>query len=374
MKLIVSSAALSARLQAVGRVIVSKNAMPILNCFCLETKGQSLVITASDSDTMLTSTLPLNECDQDVRFAVNAKTIQDALKEIPEQPLEFYLNTETFEVTVVYQNGKYTLMAQSADDYPVPVASEGEQTNLTLPSSIVASSVTRALASVSADKARPVFASVCFDFSDGALNIVSSDGDRLSLTSMKQDGLPNGIKYLLGARPATLLRGIVEKDGGDCIIRFGERDAEFRTEDFVLKCRLVDGHFPNYKSIIPQNNPNEVTLNRAAFISAMRRVLVFSDAGSVLVRFRIEASTLNISTQNVDFNKASEETMLCDYSGTPMTIAFKGGRLLELVQNLEADEISIKLSDPSRPGLIVPLPQPEGQEITLLALPTVFLN
>ena len=131
MKFVVSSALLAARLATVGRVIVQKNNIPILDCFCFEIRGGKLSIMASDGDATLTSELELNETDGEAIFAVNAKTLQDAIKEIPEQPLEFYLNTETLEITIEYQNGQYKLMGQDASDYPMPSLPEEERINLT---------------------------------------------------------------------------------------------------------------------------------------------------------------------------------------------------------------------------------------------------
>lgn len=110
MKFIVSSTALSSHLQAISRVINSKNALPILDCFLFELEDGTLSVTVSDSETTMVTTVEVNESDTNGRFAVVAKTLLDALKEIPEQPLTFYVNTDNYEITVQYQNGKYSLM------------------------------------------------------------------------------------------------------------------------------------------------------------------------------------------------------------------------------------------------------------------------
>ena len=135
---------------------------------------------------------------------------------------------------------------------------------------------------------------------------------------------------------------------------------------------MVEGRFPNYRSVIPQDNPNIVTVNRLALVSALRRVLVFANAQAVLVKFRLGPNTMNISSQDIDFGKSAEENMLCDYMGTPMRIAFKGSVLLDLINNIEGDDITLKLSDPSRAGLIVPAKQKEGEEVLMLIMPSVF--
>ena len=165
---------------------------------------------------------------------------------------------------------------------------------------------------------------------------------------------------------------MLSKEQGDVSMSFGSRNAIFSTETYTCICRLVEGKYPNYRSVIPQDNPYIVTLNRQALISVLRRVLVFANPSAILVKFRLEASTLNISSQDMDFGKSAEETMLCDYSGTPMRIAFKGSTLLELIQNIDGEEIQLRLSDPSRAGLIVPATQKENEEVLMLIMPSVF--
>ena len=118
MKFIVSSTALSSHLQAISRVINSKNALPILDCFLFELEDGTLSVTVSDSETTMVTTVEVNESDTNGRFAVVAKTLLDALKEIPEQPLTFLINPDNYEITVQYQNGKYSLMGQNADEFP----------------------------------------------------------------------------------------------------------------------------------------------------------------------------------------------------------------------------------------------------------------
>ena len=372
MKFVISSSTLSSRLMTIGRVIVQKNTLPILDCFCFDIKGNSLTITASDNDSTITAYAELNECDADVRFAVNAKTLQDAIKEIPDQPLECYLNPETYELTVEYQNGQYKLMGQCADEYPIPTQTEEQNMNLVMDAHKLLSGISRSLVAAANDALRPQLNTVCFDIQDQSISMVSSNGNQLAMTRMPLPGVNEQGIYLLGTRPATLLKAMLAKANGDVQIKLGSRTATFKSDEYALMSRLVEGHFPNYRSVIPQNNPNIVTINRKALISALRRVLVFANAQAVLVKFNLSASTLNISSQDIDFGKSAEESMLCDYSGNPMRIAFKGSVLLELINNIDSEEISLKLSDPSRAGLIVPAEQTEDQEVLMLIMPSVF--
>ena len=372
MKFVISSSVLSSRLMTIGRVIVQKNTIPILDCFCFDIQGTTLTITASDNDTTLTAKAELNECDSDVRFAVNAKTLQDAIKEIPDQPLECYLNTESYELTVEYQNGQYKLMGQSAEEYPTPAISDETRLEFDLECQKLVPSITRCMIAAANDTLRPQLNTICFDIHSQEVSLVSSNGNQLALTKLAMPELNAEGSYLLGTRPASLLKGMLAKAEGNVHFSLGQRTAIVHTEEYSLTSRLVEGRFPNYRSVIPQDNPNIVTVNRLALVSALRRVLVFANAQAVLVKFRLGPNTMNIPSQDIDFGKSAEENMLCDYMGTPMRIAFKGSVLLDLINNIEGDDITLKLSDPSRAGLIVPAKQKEGEEVLMLIMPSVF--
>lgn len=372
MKFVISSSVLSSRLMTIGRVIVQKNTIPILDCFCFDIQGTTLTITASDNDTTLTAKAELNECDSDVRFAVNAKTLQDAIKEIPDQPLECYLNTGSYELTVEYQNGQYKLMGQSAEEYPTPAISDETRLEFDLECQKLVPSITRCMIAAANDTLRPQLNTICFDIHSQEVSLVSSNGNQLALTKLAMPELNAEGSYLLGTRPASLLKGMLAKAEGNVHFSIGQRTAIVHTEEYSLTSRLVEGRFPNYRSVIPQDNPNIVTVNRLALVSALRRVLVFANAQAVLVKFRLGPNTMNISSQDIDFGKSAEENMLCDYMGTPMRIAFKGSVLLDLINNIEGDDITLKLSDPSRAGLIVPAKQKEGEEVLMLIMPSVF--
>ena len=372
MKFVISSSVLSSRLMTIGRVIVQKNTIPILDCFRFDIQGTTLTITASDNDTTLTAKAELNECDSDVRFAVNAKTLQDAIKEIPDQPLECYLNTESYELTVEYQNGQYKLMGQSAEEYPTPAISDETRLEFDLECQKLVPSITRCMIAAANDTLRPQLNTICFDIHSQEVSLVSSNGNQLALTKLAMPELNAEGSYLLGTRPASLLKGMLAKAEGNVHFSIGQRTAIVHTEEYSLTSRLVEGRFPNYRSVIPQDNPNIVTVNRLALDSALRRVLVFANAQAVLVKFRLGPNTMNISSQDIDFGKSAEENMLCDYMGTPMRIAFKGSVLLDLINNIEGDDITLKLSDPSRAGLIVPAKQKEGEEVLMLIMPSVF--
>lgn len=372
MKFSINSSLLSQRLQTLGRVINSKNAMPILGNFFFKIAGDDLTITASDNEVYLTTKVELIASEGDIEFTVNAKTIQDAIKEIPEQPMEFDVDTNTLEMVIGYQNGRYTLMGESAEAYPLSKPMDDDAAELSIASEALYASINRALFATGDDQLRPVMNGVFFDYQTSGLSIVASDGRKLACTRLFAHNAEQNTCFNLPKKPANIIKGILQKEEGDTIIRFTQRNAELNTESYYMSCRLIEGKFPNYNSVIPQNNPNSMTVNRQSLIAALRRILIFSNVGSPLVKLHIEPGRLEVSTKDMDYRRSGQESLLCEYDGAPMNIGFKGTLLVELLNNLEDEEVIFRLADPSRAGIIVPAQQGEDVEIVMLLMPMML--
>ncbi len=372
MKFIVSSAALHGRLQAIGRVISSKNTLPILDCFLFNIEGTTLTITASDNENTLTTKVELLESESNIRFAVNAKTLQDAMKEIPEQPLNFYVNEQTLEVTVEYKNGNYHLMGQAGDDYPTPPEVEGDTTTFTLSASDLAAGITRAIFATAEDGLRPIMTGIYFDKTAEGLNIVASDGHKLVSSRLFNTTTTADKSFVLPKKPANLLKNLLVKEDDQVTILFNNRNALITTSTVELNCRLIEGQYPNYNSVFPQNNPNRMVIDRQALLSALRRVMVFSNATISLAKLEISNSKLSLSSQDIDFSMSAHEEVLCDYQGEPMRIGFKGPYLNEMLNNIESEEVVFQLADSARAGLISPVVQPEGMHVLMLLMPMML--
>jgi len=204
------------------------------------------------------------------------------------------------------------------------------------------------------------------------LTIVASDGRKLACDTLSNVQISQTGTFILQKKPASLVKNILSKDHGDVEIKFSERNAVITSELYSLNCRLIEGRYPNYNSVIPQDNPYQVTVNREAFISALRRVQIFTTASSSLVKIQLENSKMTISTQDIDFSMSAEEVLLCDYSEMPMSIGFPGSSLMEVLSNLGGEDILIKLSDPSRAGVIYPVEQSDEESVLMLLMPMML--
>lgn len=372
MKFIISSSALFNRLQSIGRVINSKNTLPILDCFLFEIQDNTLTITASDSETTLITSVELVESDNAMRFCINAKTIQDSMKEIAEQPLAFDVNPDNMEITATYQNGHFSIVGQSADEYPEMNISQDGMNELVIPSETVLNGINRCLFATADDDLRPVMNGVYFDLQQDGLTFVSTDGHKL--VRNKNYNIKGEVQaaFILPKKPATILKNLLPKESGDIVLKFDERYAFISMESSRLICRLIEGRYPNYNSVIPQNNPYKVTVDRLTLLSALKRVLIFSNQSSALIKLHLENNQLTVSGQDIDYSTSAEENVPCEYGETPMNIGFKGTFLVDILNNISGENVIIELADPSRAGVLVPAEQEKDEDLLMLLMPMML--
>lgn len=372
MRFTLSSSALSSRLSILSKVINSKNALPILDCFLFEVVNNTLTITASDSENVMKTSMPLDDSDGEGKFAVNNRTILDAVKELPEQPLTIDVDTQSYVIKVIYQNGLYNFTGQNAEEYPLAQTMPEEAFTLTLASNVLSDNISRSVFATATEELRPVMNGIYFDLTPDALAIVASDGHKLVRNRNFSIKTETPTSFILPKKPANLLKGVLAKDDSEVIMRFDDRNAEITFGDTVLLCRLIEGRYPNYNSVIPQDNPNQLTIDRKVLIGALRRVLPFASESSQLVRLHLEAGKLEISSEDIDFATSAKEEIPCDYNGNIMSIGFKGTSLSDILNNLASNEVELQLADPSRPCLIVPSEQPENEDILMLIMPMLL--
>ena len=354
MRFTVSSTALSSKLNALSRVINSKNSLPILADFLFDVQDNMLYLTASG------------------RFCISNHDLLEAVKGFSEQPITFDIDQTSNIAKISYQNGMFSLPVENADEFPQAQGiSEGAQT-IAISTALLAENVNRSLFATAQDELRPVMNGIYFDLTPDYLAVVASDGHKLVRNKILTIHSDQPAAFILPKKPASLLKNLLGKDGGDVIIRFDERNAKIKFDEGELICRLIEGRYPNYNSVIPQNNPNQLTVDRLGLLAALRRVQPFANDSSNLIRFHVEGGTLQLDAEDYDFSKTATERMSCDYNGQPMSIGFKGSSFIEILNNFDCQEVILQLADPSRAGLVLPSEQPENQDVLMLMMPMLI--
>jgi DNA polymerase-3 subunit beta len=374
MKFNVSSSALLSALQSISKVIASKNTLPILDSFLFNLEGVKLTITASDAETRLVTSVDVVSPDGSGLFAIDAKRLLDSLKELPEQPLTFDIDDDKKMVNVDYENGKFNLPGQRYDTYPQQRPLKDNAISLDVESQILLNGINRTFFAAADDELRPVMTGIYFDILTDSLTFVASDGHelvRLRNTSVRST---ERASFILPKKPANILRALLAKNSGNASLVFDDNNAYVKTSAFEMVCRLIEGRYPNYDAVIPPGNPNMATIDRISFLTALKRVSVFSSQASGLVKIQLSENEMVISAQDVDFSTSAEEKIACQYTETPLSIGFKASSLIDILTNISSENVVFQLADATRAGVIVPSENEENEDLLMLLMPMMLID
>ncbi|MDY4512014.1 MAG: DNA polymerase III subunit beta [Paludibacteraceae bacterium] len=372
MNFIVSSTALLSHLQSIGRVINSKSSLPILENFLLKVQGNTLSLTASDLETTLVTSLEVENASGDICLAVNAKLLMDSLKEFAEQPLQFDIDEGNLAVVVKTANGNYNFIGLRGDEYPeLPVLGDDAQT-LTMPVEVLANGVSKAVFATADDDLRPTMTGIFFDIKPEDVTFVATDAHKL--VRLKNMAVKSGVdaSFILPKKPAGLLKAVITKEVGDVEISFDQKNIAFRLPSYTMVCRQIEGRFPNYNGVIPQNNPYRLIIDRVSLMNAAKRVFAFSNQGTGLIKLAISNNQLVVSAQDIDFSTSAEETLVCQYDGNEITIGFKAPFLIDILNNINSSDVIMALADPSRAGVILPFENEADEDLLMLLMPMLL--
>ncbi len=371
MKFIVSSSYLLKHLQILGGIINNSNTLPILDNFLFELDKNKLVVSASDLESTMVSTLEVESEDLG-SIAVPARLLLDTLKTFPEQPLTFVVeDNNTIEISA--NNGKYAVAYADGNEFPNTV-SLPDPSKTTLEGDILATAISKTIFAAGNDDLRPVMSGVFFQIDTEKITFVATDAHKL-VKYQRTDVQANEVaEFIMPKKPLNLLKGILLGSESEVTIEYNDSNAKFSFDNTELICRLIDGKYPNYEAVIPKENPNKLLINRNELLSSVRRVSIFSNKTTHQLKLRMAGAELNISAEDIDYSNKAEERLNCSYQGDDMQIGFNSRFLIEMLNNLTSDEVSIEMSLPNRAGILKPVDGLDpGEDITMLVMP-VMLN
>ncbi|MFD0862219.1 DNA polymerase III subunit beta [Sungkyunkwania multivorans] len=372
MKFIVSSSYLLKQLQVLGGVINNNNTLPILDNFLFELNGNALTVSASDLETTMSSKMEV-ESESEGNVAVPARLLLDTLKTFPEQPLTFVVeDNNTIEISS--NHGKYALAYADGAEFPKAVELADPSTT-TILGDILATAISKTIFASGNDDLRPVMSGVFFQFSPENLTFVATDAHKLVKYQRSDVQAAQTAEFIMPKKPLTLLKGILAGSESEVTVEYNESNAKFSFDNTELVCRLIDGKYPNYEAVIPKENPNKLSIDRMQFLNSVRRVSIFSNKTTHQIRLKMAGSELNISAEDIDYSNKAEERLTCDYQGDDMQIGFNSRFLTEMLNNLDAGEVSLEMSLPNRAGILTPIDGlDEGEQITMLVMPVMLNN
>lgn len=370
MKFIVNTNQLLNKLQSVSGTIVSKPVIPILDHFLFDITDKKLTITGTDLETTMSTTMEV-QSDENVRIAVPSKMCMDTLKELPNQPVTFTISTEKNTIELKSEFGRYKLVGQNADDFPKIPESNAEN-SFSIPSGVLSSSIAQTIFSSGNDELRLSLTGVYVQlYRDNAV-FVATDANRL--VKVERVDVKPGIEtsFILPKKALNLLKSNLPQDDSATQVDFNESNAFFTFGDISLVCRLIDERYPDYQAVIPEENPNKLTINRTEFLNSIKRSSIYGNKTTNQVNIKITGSELTIHAEDIDLSNEAVERLGCDYTGEDMEIGFNSRLLIEMLQNLSTPDIIIELSSPSRAGIILPSENVENENLLMLLMPMMI--
>ena len=375
MKFVVSSSELLGHLQAISRVISSKNTLPILDNFLFNLSGNDLEITASDLESTLITRMKLENTDGDGTIALPARILLDTLKEFSVQPLTFDIYMETLAVVISSENGKFNVVGQNGIDFPaLPSIKKDKKFEFVINADVLLAGISKTLFATADDELRPVMGGIFVETSTDKITFVASDAHKLVRYQRTDAHSDNNASFILPKKPASLLKNILPKEEGPVTVEFDDKNAFFILSNYKIVCRLVEGNYPNYNSVIPKNNPRKITIDRIEFFNTLKRVSVFSNQASNLVKLQLKGNQVMVSAQDIDFSISAYERIKCQYEGDEIEIGFKSVFLLEILSNIGSQDVMIELADPTRAGLFLPVISDNESEDLLMLLMPMMIN
>lgn len=371
MKFIVNSTALLKQLSGINGVIASNPILPILENFLFDLDGEKLSVTASDLQTTIVTELTVDSADSG-KVAVPARILLDTLRNLPEQPVTFQIDTDTYSIELASENGHYKLAGENAIDFPAtPTVNNG--TAIEAPAEVIQKAVVSTLFATGTDDLRPAMTGVFFQLGTENCTFVSTDGHRLVRYRRTDIQSSTEANLIVPRKALNLLKSVLPSDNTTLTISFNSSNAFFSFGHIRMICRLIDERFPDYANAIPLNNPNQLVIERLELLSSLKRISIYANKTTHQIRLKLSAQGLQISAEDLDFSNEASETLQCEYEGENMEIGFNAKFLMEMLNNLDSNLISLELSAPNRAGLIIPKKQDANEDTLMLVMP-VMLN
>ncbi len=370
MKFIVNSSVLLRHLSFIDGVVVAKPIIPILNNFLFDIKDGVLTIHSTDLETTMSTSIKV-DAKEDVSIAIPSKTTLELLKTLSDQPLAFSINEEKGSVEIKYESGRFKLTAQKGDEFPKTPEVEGAST-FEIGAKILQKAINKSVFATSSDELRLNLTGVYLQLFKNNITFVATDANRL-VRFTRNDVQPGTEESLILPKKAlNLLKSCLPNDDTQVKVHFNRQNAFFQIGDVSLICRLIDEKYPDYRAVIPTENPNKLTIERGEFLMAVKRVSITSNKTTHQIRLKLAGSELTISAEDIDFENESQEKLACSYAGEDMEIGFNSKYLLEMLNNMDASTIVLELSQPNRAGVIVPANQEADEDVLMLIMPMML--
>jgi DNA polymerase-3 subunit beta len=366
MKFIVSSGNFLEKLSKVSSALASNPVIPVLEDFLISSKNKGLSITASNLELTITTQMEADVTKQG-KIAIPGKTLLETLKSLAEQPITIEVDENTNGITITSQSGKYKLVGEKSEDFP-EISLPTNEEKISISSERLLNAIDKTAFATSNDEMRQAMKGVCLNIDFKYLTFAATDAHKLVKYSFLDVSSEASATLILTKKSLLALKSILPRDG-EVTLHFGRTKAFFSFDETILSTRLIEAKYPDYNAVIPTNNPYQLQVSRLELLSALKRLIVYANKSTNQVVFNIQDKSLTVSSQDLDMSNEATEQLSCNFQGEPMTIGFNGKFLVDMLSVMHSENITIELSQPNKPGILLPSEQTSGEHLLMLIMP-----
>ncbi len=344
---------LSTALQLASRVVSARATLPSLSGVMLTAADDGLSLQATDMEVAISLRVPEATVETPGSQLLPARLLADVVRSLPTGDVTLYARPEQRDVEITAGTSHFHLRTLPAEDFPrLP---EVHSDPAKLPAEPLVAAIDRVARAASKDEVRPILTGVLVQADGARLTMVATDSYRLAVKhTALETPLPQPIEANVPSRALReLSRALSSGDASEVEIALSRNQIVFRLDGLELSSRLIEGQFPSWRQLIPESFDHEVRLPREELLDVCRRVAQLAQRNAPL-RLAFSEGELTVAAETPDIGDASE-AMPAPYSGEPLEIAFNPQFLIDGIESIGADELSVNLSSPLRPGLLRPV-------------------
>lgn len=332
-------------------VVETKRSLPILSHLLLETSPTHLTVSGTDLDIGVRKRLP-GQVLKEGAVALSARKLYEIVRELPAATVELTVNSE-MTATIVCGKSEFRMKGLPRDDFPS--MREPKDSGLLLDRRLLRDMIRRTIFAVSSDQTRYTLNGILFRVTQNDVRMVATDGHRLAINTIKHTVTKEGgsIEAIIPRKAAAETLKLLRDEPGEVEIRVMENHLLLSTDQLLIDARLIEGQFPNYEQVIPAATTKQVTLNREAFLAALRRTSTIMGERTVPTAAELKPGGLLLSCVNLDLGEAREQLEV-EYQQEELTIGFNARYVLDFLNVVEAEQITIHLQDSLSPALFRP--------------------
>ena len=364
MKVRIKQEDLSSVLNLVTGVVPASSAIPVLSNLLLETEGGKLKISATDLDISVISSV---ECEIGKQGAITvaAKRLQEIVRELPDEDIDIKVDGEKIGITC--SRSTFRMMGMEKDQFP-KIADLSAEKKTKLSGDLLAKMIRRSVYSVARDDTRPVLSGVLWELGGSEIAMVGTDGHRLARMAASGDfGISAEQCVIVPPKALNQIAKLITA-GDDVELAIDKAFVGFFVGETAVYARRIEGAFPNYRQVIPKNNPNIMSVEKSDLMSATRRVSLLADSKTHKIKMHLSKNAVRLTASTPDLGEAEEE-LPAEYDGEDMVVGYNAAYIIDVLKTTEADSVRFELGTPVGATIVKPADEPEGEAYICLVMP-----